>query len=59
MLTLKYKLTKKSNIFIPALIAQMVRRLRSGSSPAQNFCNFWEIWISALRGLYTHGCAKA
>ena len=64
MLTLKYKVTKKSNIFIPASIAQMVRRLRnywmvSGSNPAQNFCNFWEIWISALRGLYTHGCAKA
>ena len=64
MLTLKYKMTKKSNSFIPASIAQLVKCLRSygmdsGSNPARNFCNFWEIWVSALRGLYTHGCAKA
>ena len=61
MLTLKYKLTKNSNIFIPASIAQLIERLRSyrmdsGSNPAQNFCNFWEIWTSALRCLYTHVC---
>ena len=64
MLTLKNKLTKNRDIFIPASIAQLVKCLRSypmdsGSNPAQNFCNFWEIWTSALRGLYTHGCAKA